>query len=82
MHTGIPNPHVTPTNTPCKNRQVRHRVGPVLAEVREGGLATPEGLSYLEARQLLLLQYAACITAYLLLKAEGRSAKNHPVIGR
>ena len=57
-------------------------MGPLLPEVREGGRATPQGLSYLEARQLLLLQYASCIVAYLLLKAEGRSVRNHPVIGR
>lgn len=62
--------------------QVRHRVGPLLQEVKEGGLATPEGLSYLEAKHLLLLQYCMCIVAYLLLKSEGRSVKNHPVIGR
>lgn len=57
-------------------------MAPLLQEVREGGLATPEGLAYLEARQAVLSQYAACITAYLLLKAEGRNVKNHPVIGR
>ncbi|KAI8469299.1 MAG: Sas10 C-terminal domain-containing protein [Monoraphidium minutum] len=62
--------------------EARHRVGPLLSEVREGGLATPEGLAYLQARQLALLQYAAAVTAYLLLKAEGRSVRNHPVIAR
>ncbi len=36
--------------------QVRHRVGPLVHEVRAGKLATREGLSYLEAKHLLLLQ--------------------------
>jgi len=77
--TTNPNPTPKPTNhTP----QVRHRTGPLLQEVREGGLATPEGLSYLEAKQLVLSQYACCIVAYLLLKAEGRSVRSHPVISR
>ncbi|WIA21610.1 hypothetical protein OEZ85_000794 [Tetradesmus obliquus] len=62
--------------------EVRSRVGPLLREVSAGGLATSAGLSYLEAKHLLLLQYCMCIVAYLMLKAEGRSVKDHPVIGR
>ena len=62
--------------------QVRGRVGPLLAEVRSGGLATREGVSYLEAKHLLLLQYCTHIVFYILLKAEGRPVKDHPVIGR
>jgi hypothetical protein len=53
-----------------------------LQEVKEGGLATPEGLAYLEAKHLAVSLYTCCIVAYLLLKAEGRSVRNHPVIGR
>ncbi|KFM25754.1 Something about silencing protein 10 [Auxenochlorella protothecoides] len=62
--------------------EVRHRVGPLLKEVREGELATAEGLSYLEAKHLLLLQYCIGIVVYLLLKAEGRQVAGHPVIAR
>jgi len=62
--------------------EVRHRLGPLLQEVRGGRLATSGGLSYLEAKHLLLLQYAAHITMYLLLKAEGRPVRDHPVIQR
>lgn len=64
------------------NRQVRNRVGPLLQEVKEGGLQTADGLSYLEAKHLLLLQYCMCIVVYLMLKAEGHSVKDHPVITR
>jgi U3 small nucleolar RNA-associated protein 3 len=66
----------------CCGAQVRHRVGPLVSEVRDGKLATSEGLSYLEAKHLLLLQYALHIVFYLLLKAEGRPVKDHPVIAR
>jgi hypothetical protein len=52
------------------------------AQVREGGLATAEGVSYLEAKHLLLAHYCSCILAYLALKAEGRAVQAHPVIGR
>lgn len=65
----------------CLN-EVRSKVGPLLREVAAGGLATAAGLSYLEAKHLLLLQYCMCIVAYLMLKAEGKSVKDHPVIGR
>lgn len=62
--------------------EVRSRVGPLLQEVREGQLATAEGVSYLEAKHLLLLHYCAALVFYLLLKAEGRPVQNHPVILR
>ncbi len=51
-------------------------------QVRAGQLATAEGVSYLEAKNLLLLSYCTHIVFYLLLKAEGRPVRTHPVIGR
>ncbi|KAA6428544.1 MAG: hypothetical protein FRX49_01420 [Trebouxia sp. A1-2] len=62
--------------------EVRSHVGPVLKEVRGGNLATAEGVSYLEAKHLLLLHYCINIVFYLLLKAEGRPVRDHPVIAR
>jgi len=43
---------------------------------------TEEGVAYLEVKQQLLLNYCLNLTYYLLLKAEGRAVKNHPVIGQ
>ena len=51
-------------------------------QVREGQLATVEGVSYLEAKYLLLLHYCIHLVFYVLLKAEGRSVRDHPVISR
>lgn len=62
--------------------EVRGRLGPLLREVRQGELATAEGVSYLEAKHTLLVHYAASIVFYLLLKAEGRPVRDHPVIKR
>lgn len=53
-----------------------------MAQVRGGKLATAEGVSYLEAKHLLLLHYCINIVFYLLLKAEGRPVRDHPVIAR
>jgi hypothetical protein len=52
------------------------------AQVRQGQLATAEGMSYLEAKHLLLLHYCMHLVFLLLLKAEGRPVRAHPVVGR
>ncbi len=54
----------------------------IVAQVREGKLATAEGVSYLETKNLLLLQYCMHLMFYLLLKSEGKPVKQHPVIAR
>lgn len=41
-----------------------------------------QGLSYLEAKHLMMLQYCAHIIFYILLKAEGRPVRDHPVMQR
>ena len=82
-------------NTPlksCTPQQDLHTRRPLLAghllcawrlvQVRGGKLATAEGVSYLEAKHLLLLHYCINIVFYLLLKAEGRPVRDHPVIAR
>lgn len=62
--------------------EIRGRVGPLLQEIQAEQLATKEGISYLEAKHILLIHYGACIIFYLLLKAEGRPVVDHPVIQR
>ncbi|GBF94628.1 hypothetical protein Rsub_07364 [Raphidocelis subcapitata] len=62
--------------------EVRGRVAPLLAEVQSGGLPTSEGLSYLEAKHLLLLEYCGALVVYLMLKGEGRRVEGHPVVTR
>lgn len=61
---------------------MRTRVAPVLAEVKAGGLATTDGISYLEAKHMLLLSYCVNALFYMLLKLEGRPVREHPVISR
>ena len=39
-------------------------------------------MSYLEAKYLLLLHYCMHLVFYILLKAEGRPVRDHPVIAR
>lgn len=62
--------------------EVRSRIGPLVQEIKSGDIATSEGVSYLEAKHLLLLHYVASLVFYVLMKAEGRPVQDHPVIAR
>ncbi len=57
-------------------------VEPLVKAARDGSFATADGISYLDTKYLLMLSYCSSIVFYLLLKAEGRSVKDHPVIER
>ena len=60
--------------------QVRGQLEPILAAVAEGRLATGGGVSFLEAKHAVLCAYVSSIAFYLLLKAEGRPVRDHPVM--
>jgi U3 small nucleolar RNA-associated protein 3 len=62
--------------------EVRNTLAPILTAVASGKIKTTKGISFLEAKQQILLAYIADITFYLLLKAEGASVRDHPVIGQ
>jgi U3 small nucleolar RNA-associated protein 3 len=62
--------------------EVRARNGPLLAELRGGGFATDAGMSYLEAKHMLLLTYCINSLFYVLLKLEGQPVRDHPVVTR
>ncbi|KAJ7534374.1 hypothetical protein O6H91_13G091500 [Diphasiastrum complanatum] len=62
--------------------ELKNKVQPLLEKVKGGHYATKDGISYLEVKHLLLLSYCQTIVFYLLLKAEGRSVRDHPVISR
>eukprot|EP01018_Ginkgo_biloba_P034696 Gb_25856 [translate_table: standard] len=62
--------------------QLRNEIQPLLHKVKGNKNAAKEGMSYLEVKQLLLLCYCQSIVFYLLLKAEGHSVRDHPVIAR
>ncbi|CAA7400213.1 unnamed protein product [Spirodela intermedia] len=59
---------------------VRGKVEALTSKVRENQYPTGEGMSYLDAKHLLLLSYCECIVYYLLRKAKGLSIEKHPVI--
>ena len=61
---------------------IEESVEPLVTAARDGAFATADGISYLDTKYLLMLSYCSSIVFYLLLKAEGRSVKDHPVIER
>eukprot|EP01122_Echinamoeba_exundans_P008775 TRINITY_DN297_c0_g1_i2.p1 TRINITY_DN297_c0_g1~~TRINITY_DN297_c0_g1_i2.p1 ORF type:complete len:717 (+),score=267.21 TRINITY_DN297_c0_g1_i2:346-2496(+) len=61
--------------------EIKERIQPLIQQLKAKKVPkTSQGLSYLEVKYHLLLSYCINISFYLLLKSEGRSVKNHPVI--
>ena len=63
-----------------KAAELRETVAPLLQKAEAGEIETSSGLSFLELKNVLLLNYCLNLNFYLLLKAEGRPVKDHPVI--
>ncbi|CAK9220741.1 unnamed protein product [Sphagnum troendelagicum] len=62
--------------------ELHTKIQPVMDKVKDGLQATKEGMNYLEVKHVLLLSYCQSIIFYLLMKAEARSVRDHPVIAR
>lgn len=59
---------------------VKAKVQALTAKVKARQFPTAEGISYLEAKHLLLLSYCQSLVYYLLRKAKGLSIEGHPVV--
>ncbi|MCO5569275.1 hypothetical protein L7F22_022987 [Adiantum nelumboides] len=62
--------------------EVQRKLVPFLEKVKKGESNSNNGLSYLDSKQLLLMFYCQSLVFYILLKANGRSVVNHPVVAR
>jgi len=58
---------------------VKRKVQTLTAKVKNQD-STADGFSYLEAKNLLLLNYCQSLVYYLLRKAKGYSIEEHPVV--
>lgn len=59
---------------------VTSKVQALTAKVKANNFPTADGISYLEAKHLLLLNYCQSLVYYLLRKAKGYSIEGHPVV--
>lgn len=59
---------------------VRSKVQALTARVKANDFPTADGISYLEAKHLLLLNYCQSLVYYTLRKAKGLSIEKHPVV--
>ncbi|XWS23999.1 hypothetical protein CRYUN_Cryun28dG0063500 [Craigia yunnanensis] len=59
---------------------VTTKVQALTVKVKANNLPTSDGISYLEAKYLLLLNYCQSLVYYLLRKAKGYSIEGHPVV--
>ncbi|PIA28904.1 hypothetical protein AQUCO_06500028v1 [Aquilegia coerulea] len=59
---------------------VRSKVQILTSKVKEDNYPTTDGISYLEAKHLMLLNYCQSVVYYVLRKAKGLSVEGHPVV--
>ncbi|KAJ8762525.1 hypothetical protein K2173_007964 [Erythroxylum novogranatense] len=59
---------------------LRTKVEDLTAKVKANRFPTADGISYIEVKHLLLLNYCQSLVYYLLRKAEGLSIEGHPVV--
>ncbi|XP_057783503.1 uncharacterized protein LOC131001203 isoform X2 [Salvia miltiorrhiza] len=59
---------------------VRSKIESLTSKVKAGNFPTSDGISYLEAKHLLLLNYCQSLVYFLLRKAKGLSIQGHPVV--
>jgi len=62
--------------------EVQTNVEPIVKSAKRGEYLTEEGISYLDTKYILLLSYCVNLVFYLLMKSEGKSIKDHPVVMR
>ncbi|CAH9078356.1 unnamed protein product [Cuscuta europaea] len=59
---------------------VRSKVQALTSKVKANQFPTSDGISYLEVKHLLLLNYCQSLVYYVLRKAKGMSIDGHPVV--
>lgn len=62
--------------------QLETKVDPILNKLKEEKNLNKPGIQYMELKKQLLLSYCQAITFHLLLKSEGHSVLDHPVLAR
>ncbi|KAI8578556.1 hypothetical protein K450DRAFT_246338 [Umbelopsis ramanniana AG] len=60
--------------------EVQNQLKPILQKVADGEIKTSKGISFLEVKYQLLLQYIANLAFIIQLKLSGKQVESHPVV--
>jgi len=63
-------------------KEIKNSMSSLADSIGNNELPVEHGLSFSEVKLHILLDYCTCMVLYIMLKAEGTSIKNHPVVGR
>lgn len=64
----------------AKSEELKTKIAPVLKRLKDNENPTDKGISLLELKNQLLLNYLLNISFYLYLRVSGKSVRDHPVI--
>eukprot|EP01100_Stratorugosa_tubuloviscum_P015790 TRINITY_DN944_c0_g2_i1.p1 TRINITY_DN944_c0_g2~~TRINITY_DN944_c0_g2_i1.p1 ORF type:complete len:633 (-),score=289.87 TRINITY_DN944_c0_g2_i1:120-2018(-) len=61
-------------------QEIKSEIMPTLEKINSKQLTTSKGISFIELKFHLMLQYLINLNFYFLLKSEGKSVNDHPVV--
>ncbi|KAI7870786.1 Sas10/Utp3/C1D family-domain-containing protein [Spinellus fusiger] len=65
----------------AKTNELKMQLQPIMKKLADGEIKTSKGVSFLEVKYHIMVQYLLQLTFYAHLKLSGKQVENHPVIG-
>ncbi|KAI9021447.1 Sas10/Utp3/C1D family-domain-containing protein [Phycomyces nitens] len=64
----------------AKTIELKTQLQPVMQKLADGEIKTSKGVSFLEVKYQIMIQYILQLTFYVHLKLSGKQVENHPVV--